>query len=118
MNNGDYLNLKEVKAFGSSGNITKFNIKISKRDLFCPTRCDTQLFGKGSGRHLKSNFGVFNTQWTLVPNWNRSLKYLSAFHFLTKTDDIFCGVNMDAMTAKNNFLRSLDTLEMLDTARD
>ena len=35
------------------------------------------------------------------------------FHFLTKLDEIFCGVKVDAYTAGNNFTRSLDTLEIL-----
>ena len=29
-------------------------------------------------------------------------------------DETFCGVRVDAKAAKNNFLRSLDTLEMLE----
>ena len=75
---------------------------------------DAQLFGKGSRRNLKYNFGALNTQWTLVSKWNPSQKYLSAFHFLTKMDEIFCDVKVDAKTAGNTFLRSLDTLEMLE----
>ena len=73
-----------------------------------------QLFEKGSGRNLKSHFGAFNTQWKLVSNWNPSLKYLSTLHFLTKMAEIFCGVKGDAKAAGNNFLRILDTLEMLE----
>ena len=75
----------------------------------------SQLFGKGSRKNLKSQFGAFiNTPWTLVSKQNPSLKYLSAFHFLTKMDEILCGVKVDAKTAGNNFLRSLATLEMLE----
>ena len=33
---------------------------------------------------------------------------------LTKMAEIFCGVKVDASAAGNNFLRSLDTLEMLE----
>ena len=73
-----------------------------------------QLFEKGSGRNLKYHFGAFNTQWKLVSNWNPSLKYLSTLHFLTKMAEIFCGVKGDAKAAGNNFLRILDTLEMLE----
>ena len=74
----------------------------------------TQLFERGSGRNLKSHFGAFNTQWTFLSNWNPSLKYFSTFHFLTKLVEIFCGVKVDAKAAGNNFLRSLDTLKMLE----
>ena len=73
----------------------------------------SQLFEKGPGRNLKSHIGAFNTQCTLVSNWNPSLKYLSTFHFLTKQVKVFFGVKVDANAAGNNFLRSLDTLEML-----
>ena len=45
-----------------------------------------------------------------MSNWNISLKY----SFLTKMDDIFCGVRVDAKAAGNNFLGSLDILEMLE----
>ena len=48
-----------------------------------------------------------------MSNWNISLKYLSAFHFLTKMDQTFCGVRVDAKAAGDNFLECLDTLEML-----
>ena len=68
----------------------------------------SQLFEKGSRRNLKSNFGAFNTQWKLVSNWNPSLKYLSTFHFLMKTAEIFCGVNLDVKAIGNYFLRSLE----------
>ena len=55
----------------------------------------SQLFGKGSRRNLKSQFGAFiNTQWTLVSKQNPSLKYLSAFHFLAIMDKTFCGVRV------------------------
>ena len=74
----------------------------------------SQLFEKGSRKNLKSHFGAFNTKWKLVSNWNPSLKYLSTFHFLTKLAEIFCGVKGDAKPAGNIFLRSLDTLEMLE----
>ena len=74
----------------------------------------TQLFEKGFRRNLKSCFGAFNTQWTLVSNWNPSLKYLSLFHFLMKMAEIFCGVKVDAKAAGNNLLGSLDTLEVLE----
>ena len=73
-----------------------------------------QLFEKGFWRNIKSHFGAFNTQWKLVSNWNPSLKYLSTLHFLTKMAEIFCGVKGDAKAAGNNFLRILDTLEMLE----
>ena len=73
-----------------------------------------QLFEKGSRRNLKSYFGAFNTQWKLVSYWNPSLKYLLTFQFLTKMAEIFCGVKGDAKAAGNNFLRSFDTLEMLE----
>ena len=36
------------------------------------------------------------------------------FSFLTKLAEIFCGVKGDAKPAGNIFLRSLDTLEMLE----
>ena len=49
-----------------------------------------------------------------MSNWNISLKYLSAFHFLTKMDETFCGVRVDAKAAGNNFLGSLEILEMLE----
>ena len=49
-----------------------------------------------------------------MSNWNISLKYLSAFHFLTKMDETFCGVRVDAKAAGNNFFGSLDILEMLE----
>ena len=42
------------------------------------------------------------------------LKYLSTFHFLTKMAEIFCGVKVNAKAAGNIFLRSLDTLEILE----
>ena len=74
----------------------------------------TQLFERGSRRNLKSYFGAFNTQWILVSNWKPSLKYLSTFYFFTKLVQFFCGVKVDAKAAGNNFLRSLDTLEMLE----
>ena len=35
-------------------------------------------------------------------------------HLLTKMAEIFCGVKVDAKAARNNLLRSLDTLEMLE----
>ena len=38
-----------------------------------------------------------------MSNWNISLKYLSAFHFLAKMDDTFCDVRVDAMAAGNIF---------------
>ena len=43
-----------------------------------------------------------------------ALKYLSTFHFLTKMDETFCGVRVDAKAAGNNFLGSLEILEMLE----
>ena len=43
-----------------------------------------------------------------------SLKYLSAFHFLTKMDEAFCGVRVDAKATGNKFLGSPDILEMLE----
>ena len=49
-----------------------------------------------------------------MSNWNPSLKYLSTFQVLTKLSEIFCGVKGDVKAAGNNFLRSLDTLEMLE----
>ena len=51
-----------------------------------------------------------------MSNWNPSLKYLSTFHFLTKMAEIFCGVKVDAKAAGNNFLMSVDTLEMLENS--
>ena len=39
-------------------------------------------------------------------NWNLSLKYLSAFHFLAKMDETFCDVRVDAKAAGNNFWES------------
>ena len=38
-----------------------------------------------------------------MSNWNISLKNLSAFHFLVKMDEIFCGVRVDAKAAGNKF---------------
>ena len=49
-----------------------------------------------------------------MSNWNISLKCMSAFHFLAKMDETFCGVRVDANAAGNNFLGSLDILEMLE----
>ena len=49
-----------------------------------------------------------------MSNWNISLKCMSAFHFLVKMDEPFCGVRVDANAAGNNFLGSLDILEMLE----
>ena len=49
-----------------------------------------------------------------MSNWNISLKNLSAFYFLEKMDEFFCGVRVDAKAAGNNFLGSLDILEMLE----
>ena len=72
----------------------------------------TQLFEKGSRRNLKSNFGAFNTQWKLVSIWNPSLKYVSTFHFLTKMDEIFCGVKVDAMADGNKIFEESRSLEM------
>ena len=74
----------------------------------------SQLFEKGYRRNLKSHFGAFNIQWASVSNRNLSLKYFSILHFSTKMDETFCGVRVDAKAAGNNFLRSLDTLEMLE----
>ena len=74
----------------------------------------SQLFERGSRRNIKSHFGAFNLQWALLSNWNPWLKYLSTFHFLTKMAEIFCGVKVDAKASGNNFLRSLDSLEMLE----
>ena len=51
-----------------------------------------------------------------MSNWNPSLKHWSTFNFLTKIAEIFCGVNGDARAAGNNFLRSLDNLEMLENS--
>ena len=48
-----------------------------------------------------------------MSNWNISLKYLSAFHFLAKMNETFCGVRVDAKAAGNN-LGTLDILEMLE----
>ena len=78
------------------------------------TKHVSQLFERGSRRNIKSHFGAFNLQWALLSNWNPWLKYLSTFHFLTKMAEIFFGVKGDAKAAGNNFLRSLDTLEMLE----
>ena len=49
-----------------------------------------------------------------MSNWNISQKNLSAFHFLEKMDETFCGVRVDAKAAGNNFWKSLDNLEMLE----
>ena len=38
------------------------------------------------------------------------------FSFFDKTAEIFCGVKVDAKAAGNNFLMSLDTLEMLENS--
>ena len=73
----------------------------------------SQLFEKGSIRKKKtSDFGAFNIQWTLVTNCNPSLNYLLTFDFLTSKCQ--SGVKVDA--AGNNFLGSLDTLEMLENS--
>ena len=90
------------------GGMTKnfwINISLERR---------AQLFERGSRRNLKSHFGAFNTQCKLVSNWNPSLKYLSTFHCLMKMAEIYFGVKVDAMAAENNFLRGLDSLEMLE----
>ena len=51
-----------------------------------------------------------------MSNLNPPLKHLSILDFvLTKMAEIFCGVKMDAKASGNNFLRSLDSLEMLET---
>ena len=47
---------------------------------------------------------------SIAVNW----KYLSAFHFLTKMDEAFCGVRVDAKATGNKFLGSPDILEMLE----
>ena len=46
-----------------------------------------------------------------MSNWNISLKYLSAFHFLAKMNETFCGVRVDAKAAGNNFWDSRKRLE-------
>ena len=61
-----------------------------------PGRLNAQLFGKGARRNLKSHFGVFDTQWTLMDFKNG-----------TPHKNI-CQL----------FISRLDTLEMPKTARE